>query len=143
MVILISSLLVQVDDDFLAHYQMNYGFSDSSTATPTDKITHTADTKENTGEQLPVKRKAVPQEPSEFIFFNSCHFPLKVVEFFILCLLHHFESRVAKWAEARQVNKMGLNFCVFFFHFISVAIVFQFNLITVINFYLIYINLLP
>jgi len=49
-----------VDEDFLAHYQMNYGFSDSSTATSTDKITHTADTKENTGEQLTVKRKAGP-----------------------------------------------------------------------------------
>jgi HIV Tat-specific factor 1 len=56
----------KVDEDFLAHYQMNYGFSDSSTATSTDKITHTADTKENTGEQLTVKRKAGPQEPSWF-----------------------------------------------------------------------------
>jgi hypothetical protein len=47
-VFLISSLLVSVDEDFLAHYQMNYGFSDSSTATSTVKTTHTADTKEST-----------------------------------------------------------------------------------------------
>jgi hypothetical protein len=60
-----------VDEDFLAHYQMNYGFSDSSTATSADKITHTGDTKENTGEQLTVKWKAGPQEPSEFTFCNS------------------------------------------------------------------------
>ena len=71
---------------------MNYGFSDSSTATSTDKITHTADAKENTVEQLTMKRKAGPQEPSEFTFCNSCHFPLGVAEFFILCLLCQFES---------------------------------------------------
>jgi hypothetical protein len=91
-VIIIGSVLVQVDDDFLAHYQMNYGFSDSSTATPTDKITNTADTKEDTEEQLSLKRKAGPQEPSEFTFVNSCRFPFRVAEFFILCLLHQFES---------------------------------------------------
>lgn len=56
----------KVDEDFLAQYQMNYGFSDTSTATSTDKITPTADTKENTEEQLTVKRKAGPQEPSWF-----------------------------------------------------------------------------
>jgi hypothetical protein len=39
---------------------MNYDFSDSSTATSTDKITHIADTKESTEEQLTVKRKAGP-----------------------------------------------------------------------------------
>jgi len=81
-----------VDEDFLAHYQMNYGFSDSSTATSTDKITPTADKKENTGEQLTMKRKAGPQEPSEFTFCNSSHLPLGVAEFFILCLLHQLEA---------------------------------------------------
>jgi hypothetical protein len=63
-----------VDEDFLAQYQMNYGFSDTSTATSTDKITCTADTKENTGEQLTVKRKAGPQAPSECAFCNSVFF---------------------------------------------------------------------
>jgi len=90
-----------VDEDFLARYQMNYGFSDSSTAASTDKITHTADTKENTGEQLTVKRKAGPQEPSEFTFCNSCHLPLGVAEFFILCLLHQLKAESCQMGTGR------------------------------------------
>lgn len=90
-----------MDEDFLAHYQMNYGFSDSSTATSTDKITHTADTKENTGEQLTVKRKAGPQEPSEFTFCNSCYFLLGVAEFFTLCLLHHLKAEFCQMGRGQ------------------------------------------
>jgi hypothetical protein len=105
-----------VDEDFLAQYQMNYGFSDTSTATSTDKISPTADTKENTEEQLTVKRKAGPQEPSEFAFCNSCHFSLGVAEFFVLCLLPQIESlKLARWAEARQVNKTVSGTCLHLF----------------------------
>jgi hypothetical protein len=71
---------------------MNYGFSDTSSATSTDKVTHTADTKENTGEQLTVKRKSGPQEPSKFVFCNTCNFPLGVAEFFALYVMSQIQS---------------------------------------------------
>jgi hypothetical protein len=54
-----------VDEDFLAHYQMNYGFTDTSTAVSAEEKTDTGDKKENSEEQLGMKRKAGPQEPSK------------------------------------------------------------------------------
>jgi hypothetical protein len=62
-----------VDDDFLAHYQMNYGFNDTSTAASAEKDAGTGDKKETTDEQLGVKRKAGPQDPSKFVLYNTCH----------------------------------------------------------------------
>ena len=78
---------------------MNYGFSDSSSATSTYKVTHTADPKENTGEQLTAKRKSGPQEPSKFAFCNACHFPLGVAEFFALYVMSQIESFILPDAQ--------------------------------------------
>ncbi|XP_066991780.2 17S U2 SnRNP complex component HTATSF1 isoform X2 [Anabrus simplex] len=52
----------KVDDDFLAHYQMNYGFTDPKPTTP-----EVEEKKEETAEEtLALKRKLPPKEPSWF-----------------------------------------------------------------------------
>ncbi|KDR10150.1 HIV Tat-specific factor 1-like protein [Zootermopsis nevadensis] len=56
----------KVDDDFLALYQMNYGFTEASTPASAGKEADDGDKKETSDEQLGVKRKAGPQEPSWF-----------------------------------------------------------------------------
>lgn len=56
----------KVDEDFLAHYQMNYGFTDTSTAVSAKEKVDTGDKKENGEGQPGMKRKAGPQEPSWF-----------------------------------------------------------------------------
>jgi hypothetical protein len=59
-----------VDEDFLAHYQMSYGFTDTSAAVSAEKNIDTGDKKENSEDQSGMKRKAGPQEPSKLIFYN-------------------------------------------------------------------------
>lgn len=61
-----------MDDDFLALYQMNYGFTEASTPASAGKEADDGDKKETSDEQLGVKRKAGPQEPSKFVLYDSC-----------------------------------------------------------------------
>jgi hypothetical protein len=60
-----------VDEDFLAQYQMSYGFTDTSTAASAEeKVEDTGDKEENSEDQPGMKRKAGPQEPSKLMFYN-------------------------------------------------------------------------
>ncbi|XP_069686436.1 17S U2 SnRNP complex component HTATSF1 [Periplaneta americana] len=55
----------KVDEDFLAHYQMNYGFTDNSAAAaPADKEAEAKS--ESSEDKAALKRKAMPQDPSWF-----------------------------------------------------------------------------
>ncbi|PSN46189.1 hypothetical protein C0J52_18543 [Blattella germanica] len=55
----------KVDEDFLAHYQMNYGFTDTNNGSSADVDKELEEKKENSQEEEAPKRK-LPQEPSWF-----------------------------------------------------------------------------
>lgn len=55
----------KVDEDFLAHYQMNYGFTDNSVSSSVEKEAKAEEKIENAEDKLALKRKA-PQEPNWF-----------------------------------------------------------------------------
>jgi hypothetical protein len=59
---------------------MNYGFTDTSNAASAKVEPGTGDKKGNSEEQLGMKRKGGPQEPSEFVFYNLLIFSWGVAE---------------------------------------------------------------
>lgn len=64
--------LIQVDDDFLAQYQMSYGFVDPEAAAREEKIKEEEEkkVKQVEEEKLEGKRKP-PKEPSKFFSLKT------------------------------------------------------------------------
>jgi hypothetical protein len=93
-----------VDEDFLAHYQMNYGFTDTSTATLAKKEADNGDKEGSTDEQLGVKRKAGPQEPSKSVFITPIHY-LHYWEWQMhFHLMSHTSNRTLQLARRAEVQ---------------------------------------